>query len=153
MIFSSFGNVPFPFVRLAKALDEYAEKTGERVVIQTGNTEYDFKYAEGHPFFDHDTMLQYINESDVCVHQGGWGTISESIMAGKKVIAVPRIVGLEHNHPQEEVVRELEKLGCLVGCYDIEQLPALIEKVKTMEMKPLVRGNAGAIINDFLSKL
>lgn len=153
MIFSSFGNVPFPFVRLAKALDEYAAKTGERVVIQTGNTEYDFKHAEGHPFFDHDSMLQYINESDVCVHQGGWGTISESIMAGKKVIAVPRIVGVEHNHPQEEVVRVLERLGCLLGCYDIETLSLKIEEARKKEFQKLVRGNAASVINLFLKSI
>ena len=153
MIFSSFGNVPFSFERLAKALDLYAKETGEKVIIQTGYTRYNFCYVEHYAFLNHEQMLDYINDSDLCVLQGGWGTISECIFAGKRIIAVPRIMGKEHNHPQEEIVKMLEGKGCLIGCYDIADLPHLIKKARRSEFKTLPRGNAAQYINPFLDNI
>lgn len=153
MIFSSFGNVPYSFDRLAKALDSYAKETGEKIIIQTGHTRYNFCYVEHYAFLNHEQMLDYIKNSDLCILQGGWGTISECIFAGKRIIAVPRILGKEHNHPQEEIVRMLETMGCLIGCYNIVELPNLIKKARSMEFKPLLRGNATQFINPFLDNI
>lgn len=155
MIFSSFGNAPvqMSFDRMAKAVDEFAKISEEEVFVQNGNTLYEFKYAKTVKFLDHDEMLAIIKKASLVILQGGWGTISESVALGKKIISIPRRVGQECNHPQEEVVRHLEKMGCLIGCYDETKLPELVKAAESFVPKPLVKGDASQIINQFLQQL
>ena len=152
MIFSSFGNAPAQqtFTRMAKAVDELAKIIDEEVIVQKGNTQYDFHYAKTVTFLEHDALQKMLQEASIVILQGGWGTISEAIGLGKRIVSVPRRVGQECNHPQEEVVRHLEELGCLIGCYDEQKLPELVEKAKTFDPKPLQKGNAFGVINAFL---
>lgn len=90
-------------------------------------------------------MQKYSEEADIIVMQGGWGAMREAIDKKKKIIAVPRIEGLEHIHNQEQVVRKLESLGCVLGVYNIEDLEQTIEKAKIFDFKSLVRGNANIL--------
>lgn len=152
MIFSSFGNAPAQqtFTRMAKAVDELAKIIDEEVIVQKGNTQYDFHYAKTVDFLEHDALQKMLQEASIVILQGGWGTIAEAIGLGKRIVSVPRRVGQECNHPQEEVVRHLEGLGCLIGCYDEQKLPELVEKARAFDPKPLQKGNASGVINAFL---
>ena len=136
MIFSSFGNAPaeMSFIRMAHAI-------------------YEFKYARIVKFLEHEEMVDAMRRASIVVLQGGWGTISEAIFLKKRIVAIPRRVGQECHHPQEEVVRYLEKLGCLIGCYNTAELPNLIEKARRIEFKTLSRGNAAQYINPFLDNI
>ena len=155
MIFSGFGNAPahMSFDRMAKAVDEFARISDEDVLVQTGNTQYKFKYAKTVKFMEHDELLRTIQKASLVILQGGWGTISESIALGKRIVSIPRRVGQECNHPQEEVVHHLEEMGCLIGCYDEKQLPEMVERARQFTPKPLVKGDASKVINAFLETL
>lgn len=155
MIFSSFGNAPVQqsFTRMARAVDELAKGINEEVIVQTGNTLYDFKYAKTIPFLEHEDLQEMLRQATLVILQGGWGTIAEAIALGKRIVSVPRRVGQECNHPQEEVVRHLEELGCLIGCYDEKQLPELVERARFFTPKPLQKGDASFIINEFLKSI
>ena len=142
MIFSSFGNVPKDFSRVARALDLYAMTSRERIIVQYGHTHYTFQYAEGKQFIDHNELIDKMKLAELVVLQGGWGTISEALFLGLKIVAVPRRCPEEHNHDQGELVKKLEQLGCVVGVYDENDLPAKIELARTFEFKELKRGNA-----------
>ena len=146
MIFSSFGNVPKDFSRVARALDTYAMTSREKVIVQYGYTHYTFQYAEGKQFIDHDELTDKMKQAELVVLQGGWGTISEALFLGLKIVAVPRRCPEEHNHDQGELVKKLEQLGCVIGVYDENDLPAKIELARTFEFKELKRGNALPII-------
>ena len=98
-------------------------------------------------------LVDAMRRASIVVLQGGWGTISEAIFLKKRIVAIPRRVGQECHHPQEEVVRYLEKLGCLIGCYNTAELPNLIEKARRIEFKTLSRGNAAQYINPFLDNI
>jgi len=141
MIFSGFGNAPahMSFDRMAKVVDEFAKISEEEVLVQTGHTQYEFKYARTVMFMNHDELLATLEKASLVILQGGWGTIAESVGLGKKVISIPRRVGQECNHPQEEVVRHLEEMGCIIGCYDETRLPEMVEKAKTFTPKPLIK--------------
>lgn len=154
MIFSSFGNVPakLSFTRMAKAVDEFAKNSDEEVLVQIGNTVYDFKYANTVKFLTHDSMLDVMSHASILILSGGWGTISEASQLGKRIVAMPRRAD-EHNHPQEEVVRKLEEMGVVVACYDEKELPTMVEKARTYDFKPILRGSAAKVINDFLVQL
>ena len=138
---------------MVEAVDELAGVIGEEIVIQSGNTQYAFKHARAIPFLEHEEMERLLREASVVILQGGWGTIAEALALGKRVISIPRRVGTEHNHPQEEVVRELEKMGCLIGCYEEKDLPALYEKALTFHPLPLKKGEAAGTINAYIDAL
>ena len=149
MIFVTLGNVPIPFIRLAKKVDEIAEKMNEDIVIQHGHTEYPFKNVRKHKFLSSNEMERLITDASFIISHGGYGTISECLMRNKKVIAVPRILG-EHNHSQEELVRALEAGGYIIGVYNTEDLEGKIRDIDTFVPKLLKKGNAGKVINEFM---
>jgi UDP-N-acetylglucosamine transferase subunit ALG13 len=80
--------------------------------------------------------------AELLIMQGGWGTIEEALDLGKKIVAVPRIHGPEHVHNQEQLVRKLESLGCLTGCYDAEKLAGCIEIARKTKYSGLTKGSA-----------
>ena len=80
MIFVSLGTMDMPFYRMAKAVDEWAATTEERVVVQTGYTNYEYKNIKNiFRFCTKDEMQKYIDEADILILQGGWGAISEAM--------------------------------------------------------------------------
>jgi len=153
MIFASFGNPPYDFSRLAAALDEIAASLDEEILVQYGHTKFPFKHVTARDFLSGDEMMRHISEASVVVAQGGWGTISECLKMGKRVVAVPRIKGVEHSHSQAEVVRALEAEGCLLAVYDVKELGEAVFKARTFEFEPLRRGDASKVINRFIVRL
>lgn len=147
MIFVSFGNVPLSFNRLAIAIDEYAFSANEKVIVQSGNTNYNFKNATATAFMNHGEFTRYLKEASVVVLQGGWGGISEASGLACRIVAVPRISGLEHNHDQFQLVQELEKSGVVIGVYEIQNLSAKIKEARSFNFQPIKKGSATEIIN------
>lgn len=76
MIFASLGTMDMPFVRMAKAVDEFAATCGEEVVVQTGYTDFTYQHAVSFRFCTKDEMQRYIAEASILILQGGWGAIS-----------------------------------------------------------------------------
>ena len=153
MIFASFGNSPVPFTRMAEAVERYAQESGEEVVVQSGMTDYDFRYCKVQPFMDKETFIRHLSSCEVAILQGGWGGMSEASDMGVRAVVIPRINGFEHHHDQEQLVRALEKERIVLGCYDVADLKSLIEKAKIYEYKRIRRGDASKLINDFLNSL
>lgn len=153
MILVILGTHSQPFDRLAAGIDEYAATTDEKIVVQMGVSNYPMKHVSKHfAFCPKDEMNGYMSEADLLVMQGGWGGMEEAIDLGKRIVAVPRIEGIEHIHNQEQLVKKLDSLGCIVGCYDIKDLPACIDKAKSFKFKPLQKGRATEIIAEHLKQ-
>lgn len=150
MIFVTFGNGPLDFTRLAQAIDTITPELNEEVFVQNGHTNYPFQFATSESFLDKERMKELIMRSTVVVSHGGWGTISECLEQGKKLVVVPRKFGIEVNHSQDELVRVLEKLNCLIAVYEICNLKDAIEKSSSFTPQPLKRNDASVIINNFL---
>lgn len=81
------------------------------------------------------------------------GGVAEASQLGCRIVAVPRIKGIEHYHDQSQLVRALESQKVVLGCYDIEELPALIKKAHDFDFKPIVKGDASDIINCFIASI
>ena len=150
MIFVTLGNSPLDFSRLAKEIDKITPELGDEVFVQSGHTNYPFQFTKFEQFVDSKRMKELIIEASLVVSHGGWGTISECLALGKRLVAVPRKVGVEHNHHQDELVRALENRNCLVAVYEISNLKGAIEKACSFKPQPLERGNASEMINNFL---
>jgi len=153
MILASFGNSPVSFVRMAEALEKYAHTTEEEIIVQSGYTEYDYKRCKAVRFMDKETFFHYLETCTVAILQGGWGSISEASDMGVRIVAFPRRNGIEHHHDQGQLVRALEDNGICLGCYNENDLPTLVEKAKTFDFKPIKRGSATTVINNFLENL
>lgn len=152
MIFASLGTMDMPFVRMAKAVDEWAAATGEEVVVQTGYTDYKYKNAKAFKFCTKDEMQDYIRRADILILQGGWGAISEAMEQRKRIVVMPRHDKTEHIHDQFQLIRKLDELGCVIGCFDEKDLPAMIEKAGTFDFKQIEKGNAERLIQNKLEE-
>lgn len=146
MIFASLGTMDMPFVRMAKAVDEFAAIAKEEVVVQTGFTEYPYLHAKAFDFCTKDEMQQYIAQADILILQGGWGAISEAMEQHKRIVAIPRYNKTEHIHDQFQLIRKLDSLGCVIGVFDEKNLLSAVERAKTFDFKQLQKGNAENII-------
>ena len=153
MIFVAFGNSPKQFERLAKAVDIRAKSIDDDVFVQTGYTKYDYKYAHATEFLTQESFINNLTSCDVAILQGGWGGIAEASLLGARIVAVPRIKGIEHYHDQIQLIKALESQGVLLGCYDTEELQDIVKKANTYNFQPIKKGDAGEVINDFIRNL
>lgn len=152
MIFVSLGTMDMPFARMAKAVDEWAATIDEKVIVQTGYTEYDYKYATAFNFCTKDEMQDYIERAELLILQGGWGAISEAMEKKKRIVVIPRYDKVEHIHNQFQLVRKLDQLGCVIGVFDEKELAQKIEKAKHFDFQQIKKGNAERIIRANLDK-
>ncbi len=152
MIFASLGTMDMPFVRMAQAIDEWASKNGEEVVVQTGYTTYKYEHCRSFDFCTKEEMQRYINEADILILQGGWGAISEAMEARKRIVVIPRYDKTEHIHDQFQLVRKLDSIGCVLGVFDEKDLPEKINMAKTFDFKQLSKGNAETTIREKLKE-
>ncbi len=150
MIFASLGTMDMPFVRMAKAVDEFASNCDEDVIVQTGYTNYDYKFAKSFQFCTKPEMQQYIRDASILILQGGWGAISEAMEQHKRIIVIPRYNKTEHIHDQFQLIRKLDELGCVIGVFDDKDLPSAVEKAKSFDFQQLKKGKAENIIRNKL---
>jgi len=151
MILVLVGTNPYSFDRMVRAVDEYALDSGDDIFIQLGNTNYIPRNGQYKRFLDKEEVFAKIKEADLVITQGGFGSIADCLKQGKKVVAIPRKPELrEAPDKQEELVREFEKLGRLVGVYEIENLPDAIKKAKSINFQPEEKRKIGRIINAFI---
>ena len=153
MIFVSLGTMDMPFYRMAKAVDKWAATTDEKIVVQTGYTDYEYKSIKSiFRFCTKDEMQKYIDEADILILQGGWGAISEAMEKKKRIVVIPRYDKTEHIHDQFQLIRKLDSLGCVIGVFDEKDLAEKIEEAKTFDFKQIKKGNAQTIIESKLKE-
>ncbi len=153
MILVILGTHTQPFNRLAEGIDNYAATTNEKIIVQMGVSDYPMKHVAKHfAFCPKSEMDKCMHEADLLVMQGGWGGMEEAIDLHKRIVAVPRKEGPEHIHDQEQLVRKLDSLGCVIGCYDIKDLGTCIERAKFFKFKSLQKGSATEIIAEHLKQ-
>ena len=152
MIFASLGTMDMAFIRMAKAIDEWAATTQEEVIVQTGYTHFNYRHAKAFDFCTKDEMQQYIKSADILILQGGWGAISEAMEQKKRIVVIPRHDKTEHIHDQFQLIRKLDKLGCVIGVFDEKDLPQKIKEDYSFDFQQIKKGNAEKLINQKLKE-
>lgn len=153
MIFASLGTMDMPFVRMARAVDDFAASVDDEVIVQTGHTPYLYNNVSKYfAFCTKDEMQKYISEADILILQGGWGAISEAMEMRKRIVVIPRYDKTEHIHDQFQLIRKLDSLGCVIGVFDEKELPVAVEKAKSFDFKCLEKGNAEVLIRERLQE-
>lgn len=128
MILVILGTNLFSFDRLVRAVDLNV-KTIHSKVIQVGTSQYLPVNSNFFEFMDSTSIIRLIDECDLVITHGGFGTMMDAIDLGKKIIAVPRKLEFgECLDNQEELVRYFDAKNYVVGCYDISDLPDLVDK-------------------------
>lgn len=140
------------FTRLLKEIDEIAGKVDEKVVIQTGHTEYVPQNAKHFAFGTRKKLEQLNKEARIIITHGGAGSIIFALQFHKPTVVVPRLkkYGEHINDHQLELTKELEKSGKVVGVYDIEDLEKKIKEVDSLKAEASEKPEMIVIIKDFL---
>jgi len=142
LILVMVGTNPYPFTRLIEKVIEWAEKTGEHVIVQSGHTPVTSNVIEHHSFLDHSKILQLMSNADVVITQGGFGSLQDCMKTGVKTIAVPRLIELgESPDDQTEIVNALAEENRVVPLFDVTKLAEAIQTAKNMKTKT-VKTNA-----------
>ena len=152
------GTSPYSFERLVSCVDSVFAPKNEGI-IQLGNTSFSSKFSECFDYCDRNEMLKMIEEADIIITQGGYGSMMDSLEKNKKTIAVPRKVEYKETlHDQTEHVEYLAKKGFLLPCYNVEKLEELVGKLYKNQItlnsfKPESYTKVTDLIEDYLNKL
>ena len=137
MILVLLGTCAHGFERLAKAVEDFARQSREDVLIQMGCTSGRLAGVRSFDFVPHDELLSMIEKADLIIAHGGFATLGECLDFRKRIVAVPRKKEygetLDSGLGQEEIVRQLEKEGKVIGVYDIRELPEAIERARVFQ--------------------
>ncbi len=145
MIFVTLGTQDKSFIRLLQAIDHEIEigTINEEVIVQAGYTKYHSKHMEIFDYVSIDVFAKYLNDCDLVITHGGVGSILQSVMLQKKVIAVARLADMdEHeNDHQIEVVSRFEDLGYILGCIEVGALHEKLLALEHFKPKPYQSNN------------
>lgn len=155
MILCLTGTNPYSFERLVKHVD-IALGQKHKVIIQKGNTPYIPQFSEYFDFCDNDQLIKHINNSELIISQGGYGSMMEAIQMGKKIIAVPRKIDFkEALDDQSELVRYFAEKKYILGCFDVGQLEKFVSKClkgsfHPKEFQPETTNSISNIVESYL---
>ena len=119
--------------------------------MQIGNSKDSPENCNWENFVAKDKMLQLIDEAEVVVCHGGFGSIRDTLAAGKTPVVVPRMPenGESIDH-QAEITEELEKANRVLAVYDINDLEDAIERAPLFKSEGVEPNQIPGIIQDYL---
>ena len=156
MILVLLGTQSNSFVRLLDEIENCIKNKiiTDKVVVQCGHTRFSSDYMELLDFIPVKEFNSLIEKADLIITHGGVGSIINSIKAGKKIIAVPRLSKFnEHvNDHQIQIIQNLDKQGCIKGVLDVSLLPDAIKNIDEFIPKPYIGNKDGIskIVSDFI---
>lgn len=137
MIFVTVGTHEQQFDRLVRAVDGLvADGTiAEPVFVQTGYSGYVPRHCEHSRFVQAKRMRELMEGASVVVTHGGPSSFVGAMAAGKAPVVAPRLAryGEHVNDHQADFARIVaERVGGIVPCYDMAELPEAIERARGM---------------------
>lgn len=157
MIFLAVGTQKFPYERLVRDVDQFAEKTGIEVWGQIGNVSYVPKCFQYERFISKQDYSEKIKACDMVITHSGVGTIIETLSMGKPVIVVPRLAkyGEHVDDHQVQIAEAFEENGLVLVCRPEDDLETIYEKAKCKKGNSYVscRDTVIKTVEEFLSSL
>ncbi len=152
MIFVTLGTQDKQFNRLASHISLLVsnKKIKEEVVIQAGCTKVSNKDIKVFKQLSYEEMLNYFKKCDIVITHGGVGSITDALLLGKKVIAVPRKKEYKEavNNHQEEIIDAFVKEGFLLKAETEEELEEKINEIRKFKPKKYISNT-----DNFIKKL
>ncbi len=131
MIFVTVGTHEQQFNRLVEYMDKWAETHEEEVIIQTGFSTYEPKFAKWQKFFVFKEMDKNVKAARIVLTHGGPSSFIAPLQIGKIPIVVPRRKEYdEHvNNHQVNFCREVAKRQKnIIEVEDVEKLGDVLDK-------------------------
>lgn len=125
MIYVTVGTMFLDFPRLILKMDEVAQVTAERVVIQIGMGQTLPRHCEHFDFRTHEEVLAIQREARVIVCHAGIGSVLDALRVRRPLIVVPRRKKFnEHmTDHQLDVAEAVERRGWGRMILDMDDLP------------------------------
>lgn len=146
MIFVTVGTHEQQFNRLVEYMDKWASQHDEEVVIQTGYSTYEPKYATWSKLFPYSEMVKKVDEARIVITHGGPSSFIMPLQIGKTPIVVPRTFKFnEHvNDHQLKFCEEVEeRMGTIVVVKEVEELAEKIRKYDELKTRGKSTSNNG----------
>ncbi|MCL2865331.1 MAG: beta(1,3)galactosyltransferase EpsH [Lachnospiraceae bacterium] len=149
MIFITLGSQKFQFNRLLKKVDVLVEKNVivDDIFAQIGASDYLPRNFDFVSFLDGNEFEQKVEQADVIITHGGTGNIFAAVKKGKKVIAIPRRAKYQEHvdDHQIQILEELDKMGIIEICKNLEDLEVSYENVMHKKYKKYRSSNQAMI--------
>ena len=151
MILVIAGTNPFCFGRLLRPMDNWTRQTGIEVFAQVGNSSFEPASMKFERFVERHTMLALIDQAEIVVTHGGFGSLRDCLSVGKRIVAVPRYSRFDEClDNQEELVRALDETGRVVAVYDISDLEDALETARGFRPSVCEKSSIPSIIEEYL---
>lgn len=156
MILIVLGSQKFQFNRLLEYVDELISEQiiNEKVIAQSGFSDYIPKNYEITPFFSQDEFQKNMSDADIIITHAGTGSIVTALKKHKKVIAVPRLKKFDEHvdDHQLQIIENFVQKDLLFSANDKQQLIDCIQKIKAHNFNQFESSNASYIgkIKEFL---
>ena len=126
MIYVTVGTLFLDFTRLIEKMDQIAEATGERILVQTGLGTTLPKHCEHFDFRPREEVIALQREARLVVSHAGIGCVLDALEARRPLIVVPRLKRFrEHlTDHQLDLAEAVERRGWGRMITDIDELPA-----------------------------
>ena len=130
MIFCTVGTTDFD--DLLREMDALAPDLDDSVVFQIGHGLYEPQNGRWFRFTP--DLDEYIQNADLVIAHGGFGTTVEVLYAGTPLVSVPNPDRFDKH--QEQIIRQFAAEGYLIPCFELADLPNAIEKARTTSLRP-----------------
>lgn len=127
MIFVTVGTTDFD--DLVRAADQLASTLEEYVVMQIGHGQVVPLRARWFRFAP--SLDEYYEAADLVITHGGFGTVTEVLSRGLRVVGVSNPDRFDRH--QDQILQAFEEAGYLVWCRDLADLGASVERARTAQ--------------------
>lgn len=156
MIYVTVGTDTHQFNRLLREIDRLVGegRIRERVVAQTGSSDYLPRNYAFFRFTPQENMEKIIKESRIIISHAGVGSVITACEFKKPLIIVPRlkIFGEHTDDHQTEIAKELENQKRALAVFDISSLQKRIAEANRMHVKRAENKMIKEIIERFIGK-
>jgi len=155
MIFVTVGTHEQQFNRLVEYMDRWAAQHDEKVIIQTGYSTYEPKFAEWSKLYPYPKMVELVDKARIVITHGGPSSFIMPLQIGKTPIVVPRQHKYnEHvNNHQVKFAQEVQsRMGTIITVVDEKELGDVINQYDEIKKEGKNTSN-NALFNRNLEKI
>lgn len=145
MIFVTVGTHEQSFNRLVEYMDKWAESHDEEVIIQTGFSTYEPKYASWQKLFTFNQMNMNMAKARIIISHGGPSSFISPLQKGKIPIVVPRKKDFdEHVNDHQLIFCRMisERMKNIILVEDVDSLDKVIENYDSIVSSMNVGSNS-----------
>lgn len=154
MIFVTVGTHEQQFNRLVEYMDKWAANHDEEVIIQTGFSTYEPKYATWSKLYPYEKMIEMVENARIVITHGGPSSFIMPLQIGKIPIVVPRNHEFDehvNNHQVAFACAVAKRQKNIIVVKDVEKIDNVLENYEKLvvQMTNGLESNNSKFCKDF----